>query len=126
MGFASGRHYWEVQVGLKIDWDVGVARETVSRQQMTSLTKEDGCFAIGKRGADYSVHSNPSVTLHLSPSPTHVGVYLDYDNGTLSFYDIDRHVHIFSFTGLTFLEKIYPYFYVSTWVKKSKCLVIMS
>lgn len=125
MGFASGRHYWEVEVGLKIDWDVGVATETVSRRQ-TWLTKEDGCFAIGKRGADYSARSNPLVTLHLSPGPTHVGVYLDYDNGTLSFYDIDRHVHIFSFTGLTFSEKIFPYFYLSTWAKKSKSLVIMS
>lgn len=126
VGFASGRHYWEVEVGLKIDWDVGVARETVSRRQMISLTKEDGCFAIGKRGAEYSVRSHPSVTLHLSPSPTHVGVYLDYDNGTLSFYDIDRHVHIFSFTGLTFSEKIFPYFYLSTWAKKSKSMVIRS
>lgn len=126
VGFTSGRHYWEVQVGLKIDWDVGVARESVSRRQKTSLTKENGCFIIGKRGAEYRVHSTPRVLLHLSPSPTHVGMYLDYDNGTLSFYDIDRSVHIFSFTQQTFSEKIFPYFYLSTWAKKSKPLVITS
>lgn len=109
-----------------MDWDVDVARETVSRRQGTSLTKEDGCFAIGKKGADYTVRSTRRVPLHLSPSPTHIGVYLDYDNGTLSFYDIDRHVHIFSFTGLTFSEKVFPYFYLSTWAKKSQSLVITS
>lgn len=126
VGFTSGRHYWEVQAGLKIDWDVGVARETVSRRQKTILTTENGCFTIGKRGADYRVPSTPWVFLHLSPSPTHVGVYLDYDNGTLSFYDVDKYMHIFSFTGQTFSEKIFPYFYLSSWAKKSKPLVITS
>lgn len=126
VGFTSGRHYWEVQGSLKMDWDVGVAKETVSRRQETSLTKENGYFTIGKRGVDYRVHSSPWVALHLSPSPTHVGVYLDYDRGTLSFYDVDRSVHIFSFTGQTFSEKLFPYFYLSSWAKKSKALVITS
>lgn len=107
VGFASGRHCWEVEVGLKIDWEVGVARETVSRRQMTSLTKEEWCFAIGKRGANYSIRSNPSVTLHLSPGPTHVGVYLDYDNGTLSFYDIQTRAH-FLFHRTDFLRENLP------------------
>lgn len=126
VGFTSGRHYWEVQVGLKTDWDVGVAIETVSRTQKTTLTKENGCFAIGKRGADYKVNCTSWMALHLSVRPKHVGVYLDYGEGRLSFYDVDRNVHIFSFTGEAFSEKIFPYFYLSSWAKKPKPLVITS
>lgn len=126
VGFTGGRHYWEVQVGLKTDWDVGVARETVSRRQQTTLTKENGCFSIGKRGGNYEVNCTSWLALHLSPRPTHVGVYLDYNEGRLSFYDIDRNMHIFSFTGETFSEKVYPYFYLSSWAKKPKPLVITS
>lgn len=126
MGFTSGRHYWEVQVGLKTDWDVGVAGETVSRTQMTRLTRQNGCFAIGKRGAAYEVLGTTWKTLDLSPRPTHVGVYLDYNEGRVAFYDTDRNVHIFSFTGQRFTEKMFPYFYLSSWAKKPKPLVIMS
>lgn len=125
VGFTSGRHYWEVQVGLKMDWDVGVARETVSRRQQTTLTKENGCFVIRKRGADYKANCTSWLALHLSPRPTHVGVYLDYNEGRLSFYDIDRNAHIFSFKE-TFSEKVFPYFYLYSWAKKPKPLVITS
>lgn len=126
VGFTSGRHYWEVQVGLKTDWDVGVAVKTVSRTQKTTLTKENGCFAIRKRGAEYRVNTTSGMVLHLSPRPTHVGVYLDYNEGRLSFYDIDRNLHIFSFVGETFSGRIFPYFYLSSWSKKPKPLLIMS
>ncbi|XP_043954160.1 E3 ubiquitin-protein ligase TRIM41-like [Gambusia affinis] len=77
-GFVSGRHYWEVQVGLRNNWDVGVALETVDRSQDT-VNKESGFYFLGKSGFDYEVRNAACKVLHLSPRPTHVGVYLDYD-----------------------------------------------
>ncbi|XP_042169080.1 zinc-binding protein A33-like [Oncorhynchus tshawytscha] len=32
-GFNSGRHTWDVEVGVNSEWAVGVARETVSRKE---------------------------------------------------------------------------------------------
>lgn len=83
-----------------------------------------GFFVIGKRSVDYLVHGSPQKSLHLSPKPKHVGVYLDYNQGRVSFYDVDRKLHIHSFTEESFTEKLYPFFYLYSWAKKSKPLVI--
>lgn len=124
-GFISGRHYWEVQVGLKSNWDVGVAKETVNRSGRVALKKENGFFAIKKRDHDYVVHSTPTKTLHPSPMLRKVGVFLDYEGGRVSFYDVNEKLHIYSFTGESFTGKLFPYFYLYSWAKKSEALAIL-
>lgn len=123
-GFTSGRHYWEVKVGLRTNWDVGVAKETVNRTEQITVKRANGFFAIGKRGCDYEVHGTPYTVLHLCPRPRKVGVYVDYKEGRVSFYDVDKKMHIYSFTGESFTEKLFPYFYLYSWAKKSEALVI--
>ncbi|KAM6894268.1 zinc finger protein RFP-like [Lycodopsis pacificus] len=125
-GFTSGRHYWEVKVGLRNNWDVGVAKETVNRKEIIKVDRANGFFAIGKRGFDYRVQCTRYTALHLCPSPRNIGVYVDYDEGRVSFYDVDRKFHIHSFTGESFTEKLFPYFYLYSGGKKSETLVITS
>lgn len=123
-GFTSGRHYWEVQVGLMTDWHVGVAKEAVPRAGNSVLMRTKGFFVIGKKAGDYLVLGSPPKNLHLYPKPKNVGVYLDYNQGRVSFYDVDRKVHIHSFIRESFTEKLYPFFYLHSYAKKSKPLVI--
>ncbi|XP_068444264.1 E3 ubiquitin-protein ligase TRIM39-like [Clinocottus analis] len=125
-GFTSGRHYWEVQVGLRNDWDIGVAKEAVDRKESVTVKRENGFFAIGKSGFDYKVQCTPYTVLHLCPRPRHVGVYVDYNEGRVSFYDVDRKLHVYSFTGESFTEKLFPYFYLYSGAKKSEPLLIRS
>ncbi|XP_060922573.1 E3 ubiquitin-protein ligase TRIM17-like [Limanda limanda] len=122
-GFSSGRHYWEVQVGRRNDWDVGVAKETVTRTGSVPLKAENGFFTIGKRRCDYQVNHFEKA-LNLCPQPRNVGIYLDYEEGRVSFYDVDQELHIYSFTGKTFTGTLLPYFYLCSWMKKSEALVI--
>lgn len=122
--FTSGRHYWEVRVGLKTDWDVGVAKETVPRAGRGALMRENGFFAIGKRAGDYVAHGAPQKALYLCPKPEKVGVYLDCRAGRVSFYDVGRKLHIHSFTEASVTEKLYPFFYLYSWAKKSKALLL--
>ncbi|XP_059210644.1 E3 ubiquitin-protein ligase TRIM41-like [Centropristis striata] len=124
-GFTSGRHYWEVQVGLRTDWDVGVAEETVPRKN-SLVEKENGFFAIGKSGFGYEVQCKRNSVLHLCPRPRNIGVYLDYNEGRVSFYDVDRKVHIHSFTRESFTKKLFPYFYLFSKAKKAEPLLIRS
>ena len=37
-----------------------------------------------------------------------VGVFVDYDEGLVSFYDVDARVHLYSATGCTLTEPLYP------------------
>ncbi|CAL8377131.1 unnamed protein product [Boreogadus saida] len=37
-----------------------------------------------------------------------VGVFVDYDEGLVSFYDVEARVHLYSATGCTFSEPLYP------------------
>ncbi|KAG7261964.1 hypothetical protein CRUP_010594, partial [Coryphaenoides rupestris] len=48
--FSSGRHYWEVEVGSKTAWGLGVAAASVDRKQEISLCPDDGFWTMGRRG----------------------------------------------------------------------------
>ncbi|XP_044198174.1 E3 ubiquitin-protein ligase TRIM39-like, partial [Thunnus albacares] len=107
--FSSGRFYFEVQVKEKTKWTLGVARESISRKGLITLSPEDGYWTIWLR-YDYIAHDDSSVRLSLKSQPQKVGVFVDYEEGLVSFYDVDAAALIYSFTGCSFNEKLYPYF----------------
>ncbi|XP_074489699.1 E3 ubiquitin-protein ligase TRIM21-like [Sebastes fasciatus] len=109
--FSSGRFYYEVQVKGKTTWDLGVARESINRKGRIELSPEDGYWTMCLRNKkEYNVCTNPSVCLSLESQPEKVGVFVDYEEGLVSFYDVDAAALIYSFTGCSFTEKLYPYF----------------
>ncbi|XP_029111930.1 zinc-binding protein A33-like [Scleropages formosus] len=110
-GFSSGRHYWEVQVGDKTEWDLGVARESINRKGGITLSPNNGYWTIWLRnGNEYDALTNPIPFLHMSVKPQKVGVYVDYEEGQVSFYSVEDKHHIYTFTGYKFTEKLYPFF----------------
>ncbi|XP_077074117.1 E3 ubiquitin-protein ligase TRIM39-like [Siphateles boraxobius] len=110
-GFSSGRFYYEVQVKGKTEWDLGVIKEYINRKGDISLSPEDGVWTVILRNKNqYDACENPSVSLSLKVRPEKVGVFVDYEEGLVSFYDVESRSHLYSFTGQTFTEKLYPYF----------------
>ncbi|XP_063043673.1 zinc-binding protein A33-like [Engraulis encrasicolus] len=107
-GFSSGKFYYEVQVKGKTGWTIGVARESVNRKGHIIYEPENGYWGIWLRG------------------PQSVGVSVDYDAGLVSFYDADCGDHIYSFTNVSFTEKIYPFFspYLNVGGENAEPLVI--
>ncbi|XP_061580417.1 nuclear factor 7, brain-like [Cololabis saira] len=110
-GFSSGRFYYEVQVGGKTEWDVGVGLESVSRKGGNHLSPERGYWTLGMRaGGAYWALSSPPVCLPLVDAPRAVGVYVDVGWGQVSFYNADSRSHIYTFTGYSFGGRLVPYF----------------
>ncbi|XP_036408930.1 E3 ubiquitin-protein ligase TRIM21-like [Megalops cyprinoides] len=108
-GFTSGRHYWEVEVGER-DWRLGVAKESALRKGFKSLNTYTGYLTLRlERGTELKALTVPFTSLPPSLIPRRVGVYLDYEEGQLSFYDAECHSHIYTYSE-TFTEKLYPLF----------------
>ncbi|XP_016117397.1 E3 ubiquitin-protein ligase TRIM39-like [Sinocyclocheilus grahami] len=109
-GFSSGRFYFEVQVKGKTEWDLGVARESINRKGAITLRPSDGYWTVAlMNGDEYEACDGPSVSLSLRVKPQRVGVFVDYEEGLVCFYDVESSSHIYSFTAQSFTEKLYPY-----------------
>ncbi|XP_026183965.1 E3 ubiquitin-protein ligase TRIM21-like [Mastacembelus armatus] len=109
--FSSGKFYFEVQVKGKSKWDLGVARESINRKDKIMLSPTTGYWTLSLRNENkYKALADPRVHLSLKSQPEKVGVFVDYKDGLVSFYDIDSAALIFSFTGCSFTEKLYPFF----------------
>ncbi|XP_078073396.1 zinc-binding protein A33-like isoform X1 [Mustelus asterias] len=109
-GFTSGKHSWEVELGNKTEWDVGVAKESINRKGKITLTPDNGFWTmILEEGNEYWACEESWKRLVLSVNPRKIRVCLDYEGGKVSFYNSDNKSHIYTFTG-TFTEKLYPYF----------------
>uniref|UniRef100_A0A2R9C258 RING-type E3 ubiquitin transferase n=1 Tax=Pan paniscus TaxID=9597 RepID=A0A2R9C258_PANPA len=90
-GFSCGRHYWEVVVGSKSDWRLGVIKGTASRKGKLNRSPEHGVWLIGlKEGRVYEAFACPRVPLPVAGHPHRIGLYLHYEQGELTFFDADR------------------------------------
>ncbi|XP_074927723.1 zinc finger protein RFP-like isoform X2 [Chelonoidis abingdonii] len=110
-GFSSGRCYWQVEVGNKHLWVLGIAKESVIHKGAISCTPEKGIWALQSTGNEYWALTSPKTALDLPLSPSNIGIYLDYEGEKVTFYDItpSGREPIFTFTS-SFTGKIVPFF----------------
>ncbi|XP_053335799.1 butyrophilin-like protein 3 [Clarias gariepinus] len=114
--FQAGKHYWEVKVResqktVKLSWFVGVASDEAEKEYSVEFTPQDGfwvlCYERGKGvyiRDQTELISLPDVNKEL----TAVGVFLDCDTHTLSFYNINTHSHIYTFTNVDVRTSLRP------------------
>nr|XP_019947583.1 PREDICTED: zinc-binding protein A33-like [Paralichthys olivaceus] len=101
-GFSSGKHSWDVEV--KGFWAVGVAAK--AGDATPSLIC--GIYNYGPGGPLFELLTHNSMDSK-DVLPKKIKVHLDYDQGTLSFFDLDKKtwIHIIKHT---FKGTVFPYF----------------
>ncbi|XP_060706728.1 E3 ubiquitin-protein ligase TRIM39-like isoform X2 [Hemiscyllium ocellatum] len=112
VGFAWGRHYWELDVDGMAGWIVGVASEMASRHDDVPLTPANGFWTVrlwnGKVHAAEGARDSAGSLCCSEGRPDRLGIYLDYDEGQLSFYSASDMSHLYTFFH-RFQEKLYPF-----------------
>uniref|UniRef100_A0A8C2SZF5 B30.2/SPRY domain-containing protein n=1 Tax=Coturnix japonica TaxID=93934 RepID=A0A8C2SZF5_COTJA len=101
-GYTSGMHYWEVDVGKKHNWNLGVAQENVARKETVALSPKNGFWVIGLAdGQEYWAHSDPWIRLIVSGRPQKIGIFLDISSKKLSFISVHQKKVLYTFTSVT-------------------------
>ncbi|XP_050571992.1 butyrophilin subfamily 2 member A2-like [Cygnus atratus] len=112
--YASGRLYWEVDVGKRRNWILGVAQETVTRKGKVVLSPQNGFWVIGLADEqDYWAYTDPWTRLTVSGRPQKIGIFLDISAKNLSFYNVHQKnaLHTFTFGSSHSQEvKLFPFF----------------
>ncbi|KAM4806324.1 erythroid membrane-associated protein [Urocitellus parryii] len=111
--FTAGCHYWEVYVGDKTKWILGVCSESVSRKGKVTASPANGHWLLRQsgqsRGNEYQALTSPQTSFRLKEPPRCVGIFLDYEAGIISFYNVTDKSHIFTFTH-SFSGPLRPFF----------------
>uniref|UniRef100_A0A8D3B457 E3 ubiquitin-protein ligase Midline-1 n=1 Tax=Scophthalmus maximus TaxID=52904 RepID=A0A8D3B457_SCOMX len=115
----SGRHYWEALIGGSTWFAVGIAYKSAPKQEW--IGKNSASWVLSRCNNSWAVrHNSKEMPIEPSPHLRRLGVLLDYDSGSLSFYDAvgSQHLHTFD---IAFAQPVCPVFNV--W---NRCLTILT
>ncbi|XP_025123936.2 butyrophilin subfamily 1 member A1-like isoform X3 [Bubalus bubalis] len=118
----SGRYSWDVEVKGACSWDLGVCRDNVTRKGRVTMSPKNGFWAIRFYEGEYWALTSPETHLTLREKPFIVRVFLDYEAGDVSFYNMTDESHIFTFPQTTFCGVLRPLFRL--WSSESGSLTI--
>ncbi|XP_040294470.1 E3 ubiquitin-protein ligase TRIM11-like [Bufo bufo] len=109
--FSSGRHHWDVDISEAGSWRVGICYPSMDKRGLQSYIggnkKSWGLFG-GKCNTQYGViHDTAYIQLPHKISSNRVRIYVDYEGGQLSFYELcDPIKHLHTFTAI-FTQPLY-------------------
>ncbi|XP_044131187.1 E3 ubiquitin-protein ligase TRIM39-like [Bufo gargarizans] len=100
-GLSSGRHYWEVEWNQIVGCNIGLSYPSIERKGWRSsimYNDKSWCLVMSRAGCEVFNRSVRS-PLSVDRRCPRLGVFLDYEAGRLSFYqlcDPIRHLHTFT------------------------------
>ncbi|KAK4806708.1 hypothetical protein QYF61_027709 [Mycteria americana] len=113
-GYTSGRHYWEVDVGKRRSWALGIAWESVTSKGTVTPSPKNGFWVIGFADEqEYWAHSDPWTRLSVSGKLQKTGVFLDMSAKQLLFYNVCKKAAVYTFSigdGTSQEGKFIPFF----------------
>ncbi|XP_048350055.1 E3 ubiquitin-protein ligase Midline-1 [Sphaerodactylus townsendi] len=115
----SGRHYWEVVISGSTWYAIGISYKSAPRHEW--IGKNSASWVLCRCNNTWVVrHNSKEIPIEPAPHLRRIGILLDYDNGSLAFYDALNSLHLYTF-DITFAQPVCPTFTV--W---NKCLTIIT
>ncbi|NWV07746.1 A33 protein, partial [Ptilonorhynchus violaceus] len=112
--YTSGKHYWEVNVGTRRNWALGIARESVTRKGPVTLSPKNGFWVIAcADGQDYWAYTNPWTCLTVTGYLPKIGIFLDIPAKQVSFCNVLKAAPLYTFCiadGRSQEGKFIPFF----------------
>ncbi|XP_064171032.1 E3 ubiquitin-protein ligase TRIM39-like isoform X2 [Anguilla rostrata] len=109
-GFSSGKHYWEVHVGENRDWKVGVVKESAQRKGLFDMNPVNGYYGLWWGGTQLrALTTAPLAKVKISSRLRRVGVFLDCEEGQVTFYNAKSGSELYTFHSEEFTEKMLPF-----------------
>ncbi|KAL3067522.1 hypothetical protein OYC64_017278 [Pagothenia borchgrevinki] len=111
--FSRGRHYWEVRLSCNNFIGVGLAYRSIDRKGPTSrLGRNDHSWCIEWFNVKLSAWHNSNETVLVNLNPERVGVLLDCDEGTATFYNVADRAYPFHTFVFPFAQAVCPAFWI--------------
>ncbi|XP_013365219.1 PREDICTED: butyrophilin subfamily 3 member A3-like isoform X2 [Chinchilla lanigera] len=108
--FSSGCRYWEVLVGGNNMWTIGLCSDSVNRAaQFEDIHPENGFWTISRIDDNYQALSLPRYHFEVLAPPLIVGIFLQYEQGLISFYEVKHFTILHTFTA-KFTQNLRPCF----------------
>ncbi|XP_058872077.1 tripartite motif-containing protein 16-like [Acipenser ruthenus] len=115
-GLSGTRCYWEIGRSGRGAL-IGVTYKGISRKggdYSCLLGCNDKSWSLECSGSSYSVQHNNNCTAITAPHYPRIGVYLDFNAGTLSFYGVSDTMTLLHRFQTTFTEPLYPGFWLNS------------
>ncbi|XP_053550269.1 nuclear factor 7, ovary [Bombina bombina] len=112
--FKSGQHYLEVLVSNEGVWTIGLAYASIKRRGTDSLVGCNDrswglCWMDGNLSA---LHNSESRAIPIDTPIEAIGLYLDYEAGRLSFYQVSNQIKLLHTFSTKFTEALYLVIYI--------------
>nr|XP_031537315.1 tripartite motif-containing protein 77-like [Vicugna pacos] len=109
--FTSGQHYWEVDVADCANWAIGFCNDSWTRKNDMVVDSEGIflLFCIKENNQCHLFTSSPLLPQYAKRPLGHVGVFLDYEGGVVSFVNVARRSLICSFLSCSFSSPLKPF-----------------
>ncbi|XP_073488512.1 E3 ubiquitin/ISG15 ligase TRIM25-like [Aquarana catesbeiana] len=103
--FSSGRHYWEVDVDKAENYSIGMCYPSIERRGIgveSWIGNNNKSWCLWRYGGVcFIIHDNKQILISPKLPSKRIRIYVDYEAGQLSFYDLCdpiRHLHTFTTT----------------------------
>ncbi|XP_020041254.2 putative butyrophilin-like protein 10 [Castor canadensis] len=107
--FWTGRYYWEVEVGDRKAWTLGVCLESLGRVGRIPKSPQHGLWAVEFYKKRFRALSYPRTPLSPPQPFRRVGIFLDCDGGEISFYHVTHGTLVYTFSTLSFPGALQPF-----------------